>query len=203
MVEFAYPWLPSKCDSCGKWGHLEKVCSMNKKQKDEKNEAPILEIPVRDESLENMESGETSKKMEERVNTKGNEGEDTEKWEKVSPEKVGRTPLKELQFGQSKIITPLRFTALSIPEEENEVENEKQVEEQEEISEVTEEEAKVEEVKGSKRNGEEGRSRVIVIEGSRHILPRNSKTKQKVLSSASNHTKDELGIMIRGSQKNH
>ncbi|KAL0735633.1 hypothetical protein Bca4012_011843 [Brassica carinata] len=26
LVDFSYPWLPSKCTTCGKWGHLEKVC---------------------------------------------------------------------------------------------------------------------------------------------------------------------------------
>lgn len=26
LVDFSYPWLPAKCTTCGRWGHLEKVC---------------------------------------------------------------------------------------------------------------------------------------------------------------------------------
>lgn len=40
-------------------------------------------------------------------------------------------------------------------------------------------------------------------EGGRHILPRTSKTKQRILSAASNYTKSDLGNMTRGSQRNH
>lgn len=31
LVEFSYPWLPPRCNGCGKWGHLDKVCAQNKK----------------------------------------------------------------------------------------------------------------------------------------------------------------------------
>ncbi|KAL0876303.1 hypothetical protein Bca101_026008 [Brassica carinata] len=36
-VGFHYPWLPSKCNLCEKWGHTEKVCVLNGKAK-KKNE---------------------------------------------------------------------------------------------------------------------------------------------------------------------
>ena len=26
LVEYIYPWLPSRCSNCTKWGHLEKAC---------------------------------------------------------------------------------------------------------------------------------------------------------------------------------
>lgn len=26
MVEFTYPWLPTRCSTCGKWGHQASVC---------------------------------------------------------------------------------------------------------------------------------------------------------------------------------
>ncbi|KAL0670789.1 hypothetical protein Bca4012_033493 [Brassica carinata] len=26
LVEYSYPWLPPKCTTCGRWGHLAKVC---------------------------------------------------------------------------------------------------------------------------------------------------------------------------------
>ena len=32
-VEFTYPWLPLMCGSCGKWGHSEKICSLNKMER--------------------------------------------------------------------------------------------------------------------------------------------------------------------------
>lgn len=32
LVEFIYPWLPDRCHTCGKWGHVEKVCIMNKRE---------------------------------------------------------------------------------------------------------------------------------------------------------------------------
>lgn len=31
-VKFAYPWLPLRCTTCGKWGHIAKVCSGNKRE---------------------------------------------------------------------------------------------------------------------------------------------------------------------------
>lgn len=30
LIDFTYPWLPTKCATCGKWGHMEKVCSKQK-----------------------------------------------------------------------------------------------------------------------------------------------------------------------------
>jgi len=32
-AEFYYPWLPSRCNVCGKWGHTEKVCVQKKREK--------------------------------------------------------------------------------------------------------------------------------------------------------------------------
>lgn len=26
LVEYTYPWLPSRCSNCNKWGHLDRVC---------------------------------------------------------------------------------------------------------------------------------------------------------------------------------
>lgn len=36
MVGFTYPWLPSKCGTCGKWGHSEIICTRNKKEEGER-----------------------------------------------------------------------------------------------------------------------------------------------------------------------
>lgn len=35
-VEFHYPWLPAKCKLCEKWGHTERVCVRNGKEKKKK-----------------------------------------------------------------------------------------------------------------------------------------------------------------------
>lgn len=31
LVEYSYPWLPSRCSNCMKWGHLEKACLVAKR----------------------------------------------------------------------------------------------------------------------------------------------------------------------------
>lgn len=32
-AEFYYPWLPSRCNLCEKWGHTDKVCVMKKRER--------------------------------------------------------------------------------------------------------------------------------------------------------------------------
>lgn len=43
LVEFIYPWLPDRCNTCSKWGHEEKVCVMNKKDGSIKTVSEIIE----------------------------------------------------------------------------------------------------------------------------------------------------------------
>lgn len=31
VVEVSYPWLPPRCQTCGKWGHLSEDCVANSK----------------------------------------------------------------------------------------------------------------------------------------------------------------------------
>lgn len=33
-VDFIYPWLPKKCASCSKWGHLKNACFLNRGRRD-------------------------------------------------------------------------------------------------------------------------------------------------------------------------
>ena len=33
-VGFTYPWLPARCTKCGKWGHYDTFCALNKKEKE-------------------------------------------------------------------------------------------------------------------------------------------------------------------------
>lgn len=124
MVEFTYPWLPSKCSTCGKWGHSEKVCSVTDKE-EKKETSELSETEVRKEGLEEVTLGKKSMMEDEQVvDTKVREEEITEPWRKVSPEKIGRSPMKnsqKMQLENERIITPSRFAALSIPEEDEQV----------------------------------------------------------------------------------
>ena len=31
-VEYTYPWLPTKCTTCAKWGHSSKACQVKKRE---------------------------------------------------------------------------------------------------------------------------------------------------------------------------
>lgn len=48
LVEYSYPWLPTKCYKCEKWGHAAKVCSSNKSK----------DVVVREEQEKNEKQGE-------------------------------------------------------------------------------------------------------------------------------------------------
>lgn len=50
MVEFKYPWLPPKCQTCSKWGHLKEVCLLNKRNQ-------ISETMAREDLVNNVEVG--------------------------------------------------------------------------------------------------------------------------------------------------
>lgn len=128
MVEFHYPWLPSRCAFCNKWGHNEKVCSQKKKGKEkegapgsksnghdeerglekgkqekinDKKEDGLVEVALTQESEMNLANKESS----------GN-AESEENWSHVSPGKIGRsqtnTPIKN-----DVIISASKYTALS------------------------------------------------------------------------------------------
>lgn len=211
MVEFAYPWLPSKCSFCEKWGHSEKVCSLNKMRKDENKEIQMQKKEVQGEGSEKLEVEESSK-MEEIVSDNMEEKEvNNEPWKKVSPEKASRSPKPVLQFGQVKIATPSRFAALSISDEETDEVNEEQEEKQVEDGETNQKEVvgKKEEEVGKKEIGkedqmnEDGKLKKKEVEGGRQILPRDSKTRHRVLSATSNQTRSDSGNMVRSTQRNH
>lgn len=53
-VDFAYPWLPPRCESCGKWGHYVTFC----KKKDMKEDTKMEKTP---ESVSKSKSMETPK----------------------------------------------------------------------------------------------------------------------------------------------
>lgn len=56
LVEFSYPWLPSRCSNCTKWGHLEKACLAPKKTNVQTNmemeEGGIVATPMESVNVE-------------------------------------------------------------------------------------------------------------------------------------------------------
>lgn len=125
MVEFHYPWLPSRCQHCDKWGHGEKVCSLKRKGK-EKEASSASKSKEVEGSKEVVDVGDTCKEGKEVImgesstyrveeaalNTRT---DDVVKWLQVSPGKVGRSAPK---IDDSKIqISASKFTVLSINDE--------------------------------------------------------------------------------------
>lgn len=43
VVDFHFPWLPSRCKLCDKWGHTDEVCMI--KGKGRSMEVEIMESP--------------------------------------------------------------------------------------------------------------------------------------------------------------
>lgn len=57
LVEFTYPWLPTKCSKCGKWGHSEIICFNDKKEEDKQQEVEkSLELKVQEGIQKKVES---------------------------------------------------------------------------------------------------------------------------------------------------
>ena len=84
LVEYTYPWLPSKCLTCGKWGHT--VCPTNREKQGEVPEVQKdVEVQGRKESV-GMEGKATEVekqnlenilKMAEKLNESSEEGNET------------------------------------------------------------------------------------------------------------------------------
>lgn len=58
LVEYTYPWLPSRCSNCTKWGHLEKACLAPKKNSEQTN------LEVEDGEVTPIESGNLEEKTD-------------------------------------------------------------------------------------------------------------------------------------------
>ncbi|KAL0793260.1 hypothetical protein Bca101_064637 [Brassica carinata] len=137
LVEYIYPWLPKRCEKCGKWGHNEKVCSDKKEglkgKQVEMKEGEIIEEVYEKETVgceEKEKSQENKKTATPEMGEQGRElvsviptGEKTpmknkdDGWADVSPGKASRSP-RELEFGQVSILTKSRFSVLTPADEE-------------------------------------------------------------------------------------
>lgn len=129
LVEFIYPWLPMRCSTCKKWGHTDKVCIKNKeggkseeeisKEGDDMSEGEMMKKTEISAQMKDIELAEPENGIE--------KGELVNNWEDVTPKKGNRSPI--LQFGQVKILTPSRFSALQEVNEEGELGNQVEYEE--------------------------------------------------------------------------
>ena len=146
-VDFLFPWLPSRCKNCDKWGHLTEVCGMGKKKSVERDlieeaERVLIEEDKEAERvlaasqqhelgvaegvrIETLLKGrledETTQRMQ--GNNIGNEKGDSEGTglSLVSPTKAGKTPEKLANANQNEDfpITASKFAVLSVEEEED------------------------------------------------------------------------------------
>ncbi|KAL0697987.1 hypothetical protein Bca4012_054109 [Brassica carinata] len=148
LIDFSYPWLPTKCSTCGKWGHSEKVCSKEKHTEEAKVDDEVMasskqveensqkDVTRNNETVnseqynsENVISEETEqlKKMS-TSNEEANKDNQEENWS--TPVKVSRTPEKpkDLASEQGSIISDSRFAVLSSEEEGEILQQEKVIE---------------------------------------------------------------------------
>lgn len=162
MVEYVYPWLPTKCGMCDKWGHAIKNCPMENEAKKRENNLVIEEGEIKGESS-HKEEGEKEEVQQKKGGEEGiisieeaaevvikdgrmgnteenitEEGQDRE-WLEVSPGKTSRSSNKKgLQFGQVSILTKSRFDVLTPEEGKSDVNEE--IIEVEQSDEITQEE---------------------------------------------------------------
>lgn len=176
-------------------GHVEAKCikegieGLEKKKETVKKDVIQSEIGV-SEGLSIVGEGSNQEKEIE-------EGQVVEEW--LTPGKTGRSSIKQnqtLKYGEVKIITPSRYSALSIPDEENmdiEVEELKKNQEVE----VTNEEAEVEVEQDTSQDERDKENEHY----QRQILPRESKTRHKILSEDV-HVAKPSNMNKKGSRKN-
>lgn len=161
-AEFYYPWLPSRCSSCEKWGHLDKVCVMKKKQgensgvkgsKEKSKEKQETEGKEKNKKNEAQYGGSGNPKEKEdgvSDNTKevgsselkGDRAEEGNVWNQVSPDKAGRSVLPNGKLDAQVQISASKYSVLSIDEdekEEGEIQDEAPHEHEEDVGNMEEE----------------------------------------------------------------
>lgn len=208
-VEFNYPWLPNRCEGCGKWGHLEIKCGKKGKKEEVeqkqdtigKNEGKKEEESVQgkkdDVEITNVQKSKQEMEVE--------EGQIEEKW--LTPGKTGRSSgkqAKSLKYGEVKIITPSRYSALSVSEEEEkEKGSEKNIEvNQKEVTEEKNKQMDIEEETNLEVNEEEMEGMLDDSQATRQFLPRESKTRHRVLSDVHDAKVMPSKVSKKGTRKN-
>ncbi|CAN7011963.1 unnamed protein product, partial [Brassica oleracea var. botrytis] len=143
-VDFHFPWLPTRCKLCKKWGHSDKVCAL--KGKDKVQEPPPVvpeegkksletvlnkNVDMEDVTVGNLEiniaegEGEPEANASENGEPEVNNGEqgdqgESNKWLLVSPSKAGRSPVFLSLKNQAADfqISGSKFSVLSNEDEE-------------------------------------------------------------------------------------
>lgn len=133
LVEFIYPRLPHRCHTCGKWGHIAAVCVMNKKNKGSEDDKKNVEEGKKDERKEPI--NETKEEVMGEAVEDVEEGEMVGNWSDVTPGKASKSS-NTLKFGQVKLLTPSRFSALLEIDETGDMIKSKEMEENSNIEEA-------------------------------------------------------------------
>lgn len=149
-VEFHYPWIPSRCKYCNKWGHGEKVCAAKRKDK-EKDKGGGSNLKVKSGSKEAVENKDINVNDTEEVtveesnlekeNVEENKVDEKEcdpgikSWAHVSPGKASKSQLKTPLRNVAEIqISASKFSVLSLVEvEEGEINEDMKENEEEEV----------------------------------------------------------------------
>lgn len=142
LIQFSYPWMPTKCTNCNKWGHLLKACEVAPISKELESSIQNIEGVNQQASNEKVKEAAESNNLtneealNEQVKEIGNEvvnaavemdqvketsaGE--EGWS--TPTKAARSSPKKdnnLELGMVSILSNSRFSVLSQDEEEGEI----------------------------------------------------------------------------------
>lgn len=140
-VEFHYPWLPAKCKLCEKWGHTERVCVRNGKEKKKKEVVVDLKSDS-DDKGKHVEKEVTEEVLQE-VDCNKEAGEvlgalEDSNWSTVPSEKVGRFSPGHVSVVQ---ISASKYSVLAVDDQkEGETEMEEgeiAIDDQEDIEEET------------------------------------------------------------------
>ncbi|KAF8048678.1 hypothetical protein N665_2441s0006 [Sinapis alba] len=191
LVDFTYPWLPSKCSVCGKWGHLEKVCTSRLKAMSQVSQddepAKRAEATLVTDAEEVMNQNTVGKEGMSKENKSGKSSLNETEWE--TPTKVGRSQSpskqKKLDFGEVSILSNSRFALLSSEEGEL-ISQDEAIPTNVEVTEPT-----------AERDGSRATEEALVtsqdvcthnkVIGTRPSLPRVSKDNHKLVSHPSIH----------------
>lgn len=185
------------------------TCFVKKKEEEtakQKTPEKKVEGNQQEEKIETREKGLEEKATE--IETEMEEGQINEGWKNVSGGKASRSPrMQELKYGQVKIATPSMFEALSnIGENGEEIEEDKEKVEDWEKEMVDSEESGKEEEKDNMEDMRKYGNKVVkVLEiGGRQQLPRQSKTRLKVVPGISSPNKERItDNMKRGGLRKH
>lgn len=130
VVEYTYPWLPRRCLTCSKWGHLQDGCL----SKEKPNQVQVVQVQeaqnkLNDESQSTLQINETQSQetvMEvdqqtlignEVVISDSSNSTKEEVWHSVSPTRAGKQRDQSL-VEQTSYASPSRFSPLVVEEEE-------------------------------------------------------------------------------------